>query len=152
MGDPRLQRAKELAAQESGLAVAVTCRPDGTPHASVVNAGVLEHPVTGEEIVGFVARGYARKLVHLRAQPAITVLWRSGWEWIAVDGLAELAGPDDRLDGLDDDGIPVLLRTVYAAAVGGSADDWAALDADMARERHAAVLVRAQRVYSNPPV
>lgn len=34
-----LEEVRRLAAAESGLAVAVTVRPDGTPHASVVNGG-----------------------------------------------------------------------------------------------------------------
>jgi hypothetical protein len=41
-----------------------------------------------------------------------------------------------------------LLRGVYAAAVGGTHDDWAALDAVMAAERHTAVLIRPTRIYS----
>jgi len=36
---------------------------------------------------------------------------------------------------------------VYAAAAGGSPDDWAALDESMAVERHTAVLVRVVTVY-----
>jgi hypothetical protein len=43
-----LDLARELAARESGLAVAVTTRTNGLPRASVVNAGVLDHPVTGD--------------------------------------------------------------------------------------------------------
>src|SRR5437762_3333980 len=54
------------------LAVVVTRRADGSPHASVVNAGVLVHPVVGEPVVGFVARGGTRKLAHLRIQPRLT--------------------------------------------------------------------------------
>jgi hypothetical protein len=115
---------------------------------SVVNAGVLEHPVTGESVVGYVARGGARKLPNLRAQPRATVVFRSGWEWVAVEGDAELAGPDDPLEGVDD--IPKLLRTVYAAAVGGTQEDWRELDESMAIERHTAVLIRPVRIYSNP--
>lgn len=75
-----LDRARELGARESGLAVAVTSRADGSAQASVVNAGVLDHPVTGEPIVAFVARGGARKLANLRARPRVTVVFRSGWE------------------------------------------------------------------------
>jgi hypothetical protein len=56
---PGLDRAQELGAKEDGLAVVVTSRADGSPQVSVVNAGVLAHPVTGERIVGFVARGGA---------------------------------------------------------------------------------------------
>ena len=33
----------------------VVTRADGTPVVSVVNAGILEHPVRGDTVVGFVA-------------------------------------------------------------------------------------------------
>jgi hypothetical protein len=105
-----------------------------------VNAGVLDHPVTHEPIVGFVARGYARKLDHLRAIPRATVVFRAGWDWVTVEGPVDIAGPDDPLEGLAAENLPLLLRSVYAAAVGGSADDWVGLDEAMATERHAAVL------------
>jgi hypothetical protein len=87
-----LDRARELGARESGLAVAITIRANGLPRASVVYAGVLAHPVTGEPIVGFVSRGVARKLTDIRERPQVTVDSRSGWERIAVEGNAELAG------------------------------------------------------------
>jgi hypothetical protein len=81
---------------------------------------VLEHPVTHQPVVGFVSRGGVLKLANLRAHPHTTVVFRSGWEWVAVGGDAELAGPDDRLAGLDPSDIPRLLREVYAAAAGGT--------------------------------
>jgi hypothetical protein len=67
----------------------------------------------------------------------------AGWALAAVEGDAELAGPDDRLDGLNPTDIPRLLR----AAAGGTEADWAALDGAMATERHTAVLLRPRRVY-----
>lgn len=142
-----LDRARELGARESGLAVAITTRANGSPRASVVNAGVLDHPVSGEPVVGFVSRGSARKLADIRERPRVTVVFRSDWEWVAVEGDAELAGPVDRLEGLRPDDVPSLLRAVYAAAVGGNPDDWARLDASMAAEGHTTVLVRVGRIY-----
>ncbi len=97
--------------------------------------------------MGFVARGTARKLTDVRERPQVTVVFRSGWEWIAVEGNAELAGPVDPLEALASEQVPRLLRTVYAAAVGGSPDDWAGLDESMSAEGHTAVLVRAVRIY-----
>ena len=144
---PSLDLAKELGARESGLAVAITSRPDGSPRASVVNAGVVEHPVTGEPVIGFVSRGAARKLRDVRARPRATVLFRSGWEWVAVEGDATLVGPDDSLDGVDPSAKMVLLRTVYAAAVGGTPEEWSHLDETMATERHTAVLITPIRIY-----
>ena len=145
-----LDRARALGSRESGLAVAITGRADGSFPATVVNAGVLDHPVTGEAVVGFVARGSARKLANLRVRPQLTVVFRSGWEWVAVEGTADLAGPDDLLAGMQPGDLPRLLREVYAAAAGGTADDWADLDDTIAAERHTAVLVRPLRIYSNP--
>lgn len=45
---------------------------------------------------------------------------------------------------------PRLIRRVYAAAVGGTQDDWAQLDEVIAAEGHSAVLVRPVHIYSNP--
>jgi hypothetical protein len=111
-----LERARELGVRESGLAVAITYRGDGSAHASVVNAGVLDHPITGEQVVAFVVRGYAKKLINMRRRSDATVVFRSGWEWVAVEGTVALAGPDDTLHGLPASELPHLLRTVYAAA------------------------------------
>jgi len=146
-----LDRARELGLRESGLAVVATSRGDGSVQASVVNAGVVDHPTTAEPVVGFVvARQRARKLTNLRAHPYVALVFRSGWEWVAVEGQAELAGPDDPLEGFDPADLVGLLRIIYAAAAGGSPEDWKALDDTMAAEGHTAVLVRPQRVYSNP--
>lgn len=142
-----LDPARDLGARESGLAVVVTTRSDGTAQATVVNAGVLEHPVTGAPVVGFVVRGRARKLDNLRRRPAVTVVFRSGWDWATVEGTAEIASADDELEGFARSDLPQLLRGVYAAAVGGRPEDWAALDDVLASERHTAVLVRPTRVY-----
>lgn len=148
--DALLEQAKRLGATESGLSVAVAFREDGSVSTSVVNAGVLDHPVSGETIVAFVARGRSKKLAYLRARPRASIVFRSGWEWVAVEGAVELAGPDDALAGIDAAEIPRLLRCVYAAAVGGPEEDWQPLDDEMAHERHTAVMVLPTRVYSNP--
>jgi PPOX class probable F420-dependent enzyme len=146
-----LERAGELGHLENGLAVVIAHRQDGSPYASVVNAGVVAHPVTGGSIVGFVARAGTKKLPNLRLHPRVTVVFRSGWDWVAVEGEAELVGPDDALQGFTVTELPGLLREVYAAAAGGSPDDWRALDATMAHEGHTAVLIQPIRIYSSPP-
>jgi len=152
MSDPALlDLARELGARESGLSVVVTSRAGGAAQTSVVNAGVLAHPMTGKRVVGFVARGGANKLNNLRARPRVTVVFRSGWEWVAVEGDAELVGPHDHMEGLERNGMPRVRREVYAAAVGGTADDWGAMDEVMDAEGHTAVLICPVRVYSNPP-
>jgi PPOX class probable F420-dependent enzyme len=145
-----LDRARKLGAREDGLAVVVTLRNDGSPQASVVNAGVVDDPVTGDPVVGFVARGGTKKLAHLRARPHVTVVFRSGWEWVAVEGDAALVGPDDALEGSGVGDVNRVIRSVYAGAVGGTQEEWAELDPVIAVERHAAVLIRPSRIYSNP--
>jgi PPOX class probable F420-dependent enzyme len=137
-----------MVAGEHGLSEVTTLRPDATMQASVVNAGVLAHPVTRDDIVAFVARGGAHKLAHLRARDQITVVIRVGWEWIAVEGTAELIGPDDPRPELDAEAVRVLLRDIFSAA-GGTHDDWDAYDNVMADERRTAVLVTPRRIYSN---
>ncbi len=144
-----LTRARELVAKESGLSVAVVYRADGSAATSVVNAGVLAHPVTGQQVLAFVVRGHAKKLRHLRRNPRTTVVIRAGWEWVAVEGTVELAGPGDRVDGFAIEQLPHLLRSVYAAAVGGTPEDWTGLDAEMKAEGHTAALLSPSRVYGS---
>jgi PPOX class probable F420-dependent enzyme len=138
-----------LVSRDHGLAVVATLRAgqEGI-QASVVNTGVLAHPARRHLVVGFTTRGNARKLAHLRARPVLAVTVRDGWEWVTVEGTAELAGPEDPLDGLDSDAIRLLLRAVFSAA-GGTHDDWGTYDRVMADERRAAVLITPARVYSS---
>jgi PPOX class probable F420-dependent enzyme len=134
---------------DHGLSVVVTRRADHTPHTTVVNAGVLPHPLTGFESVAFVAAGGTLKLAHLRADPTIAVVVRAGWQWTAVEGSAELIGPDDPHPDVSGEQLRLLLRDVFTAA-GGSHDDWASYDQVMRDERRTAVLVTPTRVYANP--
>ena len=143
-----LVAVEEVAAGDHYLAVVSTTRADGSVQSSVVNAGVLPHPVTGEPVVGFVTYGRA-KLANLRRRPRATVVFRSGWRWMAVEGRCDVAGPDDPLPGVDDDALAALLRAAFRAA-GGEHDDWDEYDRAMAQQRRAAVLVHPERVYSNP--
>ena len=137
-----------LVARDHGLAVVSTLRPDSTVSCSVVNAGVLRHPVTGEQVVAFVSQGSARRLGHLRARPRATVVLRAGWQWAAAEGAVQLCGPDDPLPGVDAERLRVLLREIFTAA-GGTHDDWDTYDATMAAERRTAVLVAPERLYSS---
>jgi PPOX class probable F420-dependent enzyme len=142
-----LQDVAELGGREKFLAVVATMRSDSTIQASVVNAGVLEHPFGGEQVLGFVTYGRT-KLRNLRVRPQITVTFRSGWIWAAVEGLAELIGPDDPKAGVDAERLRLALREVFIAA-GGTHDDWDAYDREMAEQRRAVVLVAPTRIYSN---
>ncbi|TKK82232.1 pyridoxamine 5'-phosphate oxidase [Kribbella jiaozuonensis] len=145
-----LERINELGRQDHFLAVAITQRRSGEPAASVVNAGVLDHPLTGEPIVAFVARGHTAKLKHLRRTPQATLVFRAGWQWIGVSGSVELAGPDDPLPGIDAERLRVLLRDIYAAA-GGVHPDLDEYDREMVADRRTAVLIRPEHFTNNPP-
>ena len=143
-----LQEAAALASQESGLCIVSTVRADGTVQASLVNAGVLEHPSTGQPTLAFVTYGKV-KLTNLRARPQIAVTFRNGWQWATVEGTAELLGPHDSQPWLTDpDALPILLRDVFTAA-GGTHDDWAEYDRVMAEQGRTVVFVAPTRVYSN---
>jgi PPOX class probable F420-dependent enzyme len=133
---------------DNGLCVISTIRRDGSVQSSVVNAGVLPHPVSGESVVGLVAAGRA-KLANLRADPRCTIVVRGGWRWVAVEGTAAIVGPDDPHPEVDAERLRVLLRDIFKAA-GGRHDDWDTYDRTMAEERRAAVLISPQRIYSNP--
>ena len=137
-----------LVPADGGLAIVAIALTDGSVHASVANAGVLAHPLTGAPVVGIVAVGGARKVAHLRAHPRATVTLRAGWRWAAVDGPVDLAGPDDPLPGIDDEQLRLLLREIFTAA-GGTHDDWDTYDQVMAAERRTAVLISPQRLYTN---
>lgn len=137
-----------LVARDHGLGVVSTLRADNSIQSSVVNAGVLPHPVTGEQVAAFVSQGSARRLGNLRARPRATVVLRAGWQWAAAEGPVQLCGPDDPVPGVDQEGLRVLLRDIFTAA-GGSHDDWDSYDATMAAERRTAVLITPERVYSN---
>jgi hypothetical protein len=137
-----------IAATDRGLCVAISTRADGSAQASVVNAGVLDHPVTGRPSVALVAAGTSRKLVNWRERAHATIVARSGWQWCAVEGAVDIIGPDDARPDFDAERLRSLLREIFAAA-GGTHDDWDEYDRVMASERRAAVIVAAERVYSN---
>jgi PPOX class probable F420-dependent enzyme len=141
-----LEDFARLVQGDHGLVVVSTLRPDMTIQSSVVNAGVLAHPVTGEQVVGLVARGDSHRLAYLRARPRATVVVRAGWQWASVEGPVDLAGPDDPLPGVDAERLRVLLREIFTAA-GGTHDDWPTYDRVMVDERRVAVLVTPARTH-----
>lgn len=141
---------RKLISLDHGLATLSTVRGDGTVQSTVVNAGVLDHPRTGEPVAAFVGRPATHKITYLRANPAATLLWRAGWAWAAAEGTVELVGPDDPAAGLAADELPGLLRAVYTAAGGGEHEDWAEYDRVMTAERRMAVLLTPSRIYVNP--
>jgi PPOX class probable F420-dependent enzyme len=142
-----LADAAAIGGRDGFLAVVSTVRTDGTVQCSVVNAGVLAHPVSGAEVVAFVTYG-AAKLHNLRVRPQVTVTFRAGFQWAAVEGWAEVAGPADPMPGIGAERLRLLRREVFAAA-GGSHDDWDEYDQVMESQGRAVVLVAPTRIYSN---
>ena len=140
-----LDEVVELGSKEQFLAVVSTLRESGTIQSSLVNAGVMAHPLSGERVLAFVTYGPA-KLRNLRARPDLTVTFRSGWNWAAVEGTAELIGPDDPHPQVDPERLRLLLREVFVAS-GGIHDDWAGYDQVMAEQRRVVVLIRPTRIY-----
>jgi PPOX class probable F420-dependent enzyme len=127
------------------LAVVATTRPDGSVHASVVSAGPMDDPVTGQPSIAMVVVGNAAKLRHMRRTGLATVVLQAGYRWASIDGPVRIIGPADPDPGVAPQDIPALLRAVFVAA-GGTHDDWDEYDRVMAAEGRTAVFVRADRV------
>jgi PPOX class probable F420-dependent enzyme len=145
-----LDLVRRLVDAEHGLAVVSTTRADGSVHSSLVNAGVLADPSGSGPVVGAVVLGGAVKLAHLRRTGTATLTFRSGWEWVSVDGPARIIGPDDPAEDVDTAALPGLLRDVFTAA-GGTHEDWDEYDRVMATERRAAVFITPTRIIGNAP-
>ena len=143
-----IELVRQQAAAANHLAVVATSRANGSVHASLVSAGVLDDPVTGAASIGIVVRGDARKLVYLRRSLQATTVFHNGPQWNAVEGPARLAGPDDESGGISSPDVPPLLRAIFVAA-GGTHGDWAEYDRVMAAERRVAVLVEVARITTN---
>jgi PPOX class probable F420-dependent enzyme len=142
-----LEDAAALGRGEQGLAVVATLRADATIQSSLVNAGVLAHPLTGEPVLAFVTYGKV-KLANLRARPQLSTTFRSGWNWATIEGRAELIGVHDPNPEVDAERLRLLLREIFTAA-GGTHDNWDEYDRVMVEQGRTAVLVRPERVYSN---
>ena len=65
-----------------------------------------------------------------------------------MTGEAELIGPDQRPDGMDEEALRLLLREVFHAA-GGTHDDLDEYDRAMAEEGRVAVLIAPERILGN---
>jgi PPOX class probable F420-dependent enzyme len=140
----------ELARPERFLGVVSTLRADGTIQSSLLNVGVMAHPFRAGRVLAFVTYGKV-KLANLRARPQITVTFRAGWNWITVEGTAEIIGPDDLHPAVDADGLRLLLREIFTEA-GGTHDDWPVYDQVMVDSRRSAVLIAPTRIYGNKVV
>jgi hypothetical protein len=98
--------------------------------------------------VGLVAAGGTQKLRNLRTDRRATIVGRAGWEWAAVEGTADIIGPDDPHGDVDGEALRLLLLDIFRAA-GGTHDDWDSYDRVMREERRAAVLITPRRAYGN---
>lgn len=145
---PNLDDVRSFLADEHGLAVVSTTQSSGDVLSSVVNAGVVDDPVSGTPSLAFVSAGGAARLGHLRRGSTLTATARRGWRWVAVTGPARIVGPDDPVDGIDDERLRLLLREVFQAA-GGAHEDYGEYDRVMREERRAAVFVEPARIRGN---
>ena len=143
-----MEHVKRFAAADQGLAFVSFARANGTVHSTLINAGVMAHPITGEEVVAFVVRGGTVKLRHWRHSPRATITFRAGWSWIGVEGSVTQVGPDDPMEGFDPAAHPQLLRDIFAAA-GGTHEDWDEYDRVMAAERRAGVFIHPAKIRGN---
>lgn len=142
---PDLHDVRGFLAEETGLATVSTTQADGRVLSSIVNCGVVDHPVSGSPCVALVSRGDAARIGHVRRGSQVTVAVRRGWSWVSVTGPADLIGPDDLPDTFDAEALRLLLREIFQEA-GGTHDDYAAYDQAMADEGRVAILVAVDRV------
>jgi len=77
----------DLARSEQFLVVVSTGRADGTIQSSLVNAGVMAHPVSGTRVVAFVTYGPAK----------LRIAWARGGSSMAWSAAAGPL-PDDRME------------------------------------------------------
>lgn len=142
---PDLDDVRDFLADDFGLAVVSTTQADGRILSTVVNCGVIDHPVTGQPTVALVSRGNAARLGHVRRGSEVTVAVQRGWRWIGVTGPCDLIGPDDPHDAIDAERLRLLLREVYQAA-GGHHDDYDEYDRAMAEDRRTCMFVQPTRI------
>ena len=144
---PTLDDVMEIAGREQFLAVVSTSRADSTIQSSLVNAGVLGHPITGEPVLAFVTYGASQA-----AQPQSPTA-DHGHVSIRVE-MGHGRGPSraDRPRRPRSRGgcraSHLVLREIFVAA-GGQHDDWDAYDDTMLEQRRTAIFVQASRIYSN---
>ncbi|HSF84468.1 MAG TPA: pyridoxamine 5'-phosphate oxidase [Acidimicrobiia bacterium] len=140
-----LDDVRRMVAGDKGLATVSVMRDDGSIHSTVVNGGVLAHPITSHDVVGVVVRGNAHKLRLMRRRGRASVTFRNGWAWAGVEGPLDIVGPDDPHDGIDPEGLRLLLQEVFRAA-GGTHEDYEEYDRVMAEERRTVVLITPERI------
>ena len=134
---------------ETGLATVSTTQADGRILSTVVNCGMIEHPLTGDTCVAFVSGGNAARLKHVDRGSQVTVSVRRGWSWSSATGPADLIRPESLPEGINAEEMRLLLREVFHAA-GGVHDDLEEYDRAMAEEKRVVVCVIPDRILGNP--
>ena len=119
--------------EETGLATVSTTQADGRVLSTVVNCGMIKHPLTGSTCVAFVSGGNAARLKHVDRGSQVTVSVRRGWSWSSATGPADLIRSESLPEGINAEEMRLLLREVFHAA-GGVHDDLEEYDRAMAEE------------------
>ena len=110
-----IQEVRAYLAKENGLAIVSTTQADGRVLSSVVNCGVIDHPITGVPCVAFVSAGGAARLSHVRRDSQVTAVMGKeegllakrvevrevSARLMATAGRRALPGEDKRQSGLD---------------------------------------------------
>ena len=135
--------------EETGLVTVSTTQVDGKVLSSVVNCGMIEHPLTGATCVAFVSGSRAARLKHIDRGSQVTITARRGWAWSSVTGPADLIRPEQVPETIDKEQMRLLLREVFHAA-GGVHDDLEEYDRAMVQEGRVVVCVTPERVLGNP--
>ena len=135
--------------EETGLATISTSQVDGRVLSSVVNCGMIEHPLTGDVCVAFVSGSKAARLKHIDRGSQVTISVRRGWAWSSATGTADLIRPEKLPEGIDTEQMRLLLREVFHAA-GGVHDDLEEYDRAIAQEKRVVVCVTPERILGNP--
>ena len=135
--------------EETGLATVSTTQTDGRVLSTVVNCGMIEHPLTGDVCVAFVSGSKAARLKHIDRGSQVTISVRRGWAWSSATGPADLIRPEKLPEGIDTEQMRLLLREVFHAA-GGVHDDLEEYDRAIAQEKRVVVCVTPERILGNP--
>ena len=135
--------------EETGLATVSTTQADGRVLSSVVNCGMIKHPLTGDTCVAFVSGSKAARLKHIDRGSQVTISARRGWVWSSATGPADLIRPEKRPESIDAEQMRLLLREVFHAA-GGVHDDLEEYDRAMAQEERVVVCITPKRILGNP--
>ena len=130
-----IDEAREFIRQNHS-AVLATYRVDGRPQMSPVGAAVDD---VGVVVIS--SRETAYKVKNLRRDPRVSVLVTraNSWDWVQVDGTANVVSLPDAMEPLVD----------YYRRVSGEHPDWDDYRAAMERERRLLIRIEIERAGPN---